>query len=142
MVTNIVAALMSQWGWSVWTVSVADARAMFQGVAHADHATTWFDLTLCYIDANDRDLFFEYGISVLPVGDGYAQSNGKQMAVLSYAGIPARMEFEDPCIWAFIKNLDFGNAQLQGNNPRVWIEQHRDLVDSWGSCAGKRGEGS
>lgn len=135
LATQVVVSLMNEWGWRVSTVPVDDATALFQGVAHLGEPSSWFDLSLCYHDPEDRALFYRYGGRMLIVGDGYAQHGDTQLSILAYVSIPPLLRHRDNCIWTFIKQLDFEDASLDGMNPRDWIDAHPELVASWESCA-------
>ena len=134
LATQVVATLMTRWGWRVRTVEVASVSELFQRTAHDGDESTWFDLTLCYEDPSDRENFFDYASNVFLMGSGYAESANGRLYVLAHAGLPSTLEYEDRCIFELMKGLTFRDVALEGSDPESWIEANSELLEFWGSC--------
>ncbi len=111
----------------------AQAADLYNALASKD-AQTRSDLTFCYIDPDDRDALQSHFGFVILVGGVYRQFDTKSFLVLSNSIVKAPIERNRPCVYKFLKNIKFDNADLQGQTASTWLEKHNDQVQSWATC--------
>ena len=136
--TEIVTSLLDEWGWKVETVSTSTMHELFDLIAtQNEQGISSVDLTLCYTDPLDRELFFQFDSdSIQLMGNGYWQNNNQRMYVMARAGIPAALEFGDRCIWEMMKDLKFGTEPMADMNAAQWMAENEEVLKFWGSCQG------
>jgi hypothetical protein len=71
---------------------------------------------------------------VILIGDVYRQLNDKSFLVLSNSAVKAPIERDRPCLYKFLKSIQFDNTNLQGQSASTWLEKHNDQVQSWATC--------
>ncbi|MFN8494075.1 MAG: hypothetical protein U0350_41135 [Caldilineaceae bacterium] len=134
LVTEIMQLIFEQrFKLRVDLIPYAQAADLYNALAAKD-AQTRADLTFCYIDPDDRDALHSHFGFVILVGGVYRQFNAKNFLVLSNSSVKAPIERDRPCVYKFLKNIKFDNADLQGQTASTWLEKHNDQVQSWTAC--------
>ena len=134
LVTEIMQLIFEQnFKLRVDVTQYAQATDLYNALASKD-AQTRSDLTFCYIDPDDRNALQSHFGFVILVGGVYRQFDAKSFLVLSNSSVKAPIERDRPCVYKFLKNIKFDNADLQGQTASAWLEKHNDQVQSWTTC--------
>ena len=139
LVTNVVANLFEEWGWSTRQVQFASIADIFDVTLYQDENETRPDLTFCYRDPEDREQFLaQDGSDLELISSGYTQVEEQKYYILAHSSVPVQLRYENACILDFLKNLEISDTSLNTSSSAQWLAENADLVETWGTCTAGR----
>ncbi|MEZ4728329.1 MAG: BMP family ABC transporter substrate-binding protein [Caldilineaceae bacterium] len=120
-------------GVSVAVADYAEAAGMYAALATRQDQRT-VDLTLCFVDPQDRPFLREHFGFIRNIGDIYWRNDEMRLQIVSNSGLLAELEQEQVCVYRLLKNLNFEGSGLPTQEPAQWVDANADLVDQWASC--------
>ncbi|MCX6050433.1 MAG: hypothetical protein NT075_35505 [Chloroflexi bacterium] len=100
----------------------------------SDDANQKVDLTLCYIDPDDRTYLQQYDSTLLFVASNYAAREQKRLSVMGNSKMIVQLKTQQPCVYNFLKNLDFGDLQFSAADANQWLAQNSERIAAWSQC--------
>jgi hypothetical protein len=135
VVTEIVSLILTQnLGLEVESRAFPTSDDLFTTLANKDEAQR-VDLTLCYMDPDDRPYLQKHLGFVLLVGGGYRKIDTKTYLILSNAAVKKVIQRDQPCIYTLLTELNLTAGDLAAQDARTWYDAHPDLVRSWTNCS-------
>ena len=129
LITEIVElALEQELGLSVERIKYETADGLFGALAKRKEERE-IDLTLCFLDREDRPYIQRYFHDINPIGDAYRQNEWLIMINVALV-VPLRGD----CVYRFFENIEFEDTPFQEQDAKTWIQNHSDEVQSWKSC--------
>lgn len=107
---------------------------LFRSLA-ADGAEQKVDLTLCYIDPDDRAYLKQYDSTLLFVAGNYAERDEKRLSAVGNSTLIVQLKTQQPCVHNFLKNLDLSELDFQTTDAETWLDQNTSRVLAWTQCA-------
>ncbi len=100
----------------------------------SDDPNQKIDLTLCYIDPDDRAYLQKYDSTLLFVAGSYAKSDQKRLFVMGNSTMIVQLKTQRPCVYNFLKNLDFGDLQFPEADADQWLARNNGRALAWSQC--------
>lgn len=134
LVTEIVQlALERQMGLRIATLHFKTADDLFAALA-ATTGNDKIDLTLCYIDPQDRTYLGSYGSSLRFLDGNYGESDKKKLYAVINSALISPLKATKPCLHSFLTKLDFGDMQFQTQDAAQWLDKNSALISTWSQC--------
>ena len=135
-VSEIVARIMEErLGTSAALINYDSVEEMFVAVANNE-----IDMTLCYLDPDDRELLRgenkrTIGFKMVQLGSQYWDNEGKKLQM--WVSLPVMSELrtaERSCMLNFFYSLRFAETDLQAVDVNSWMAAHAAEIDEWANC--------
>lgn len=92
------------------------------------------DLTLCFLDPDDRPYIKEYVGFTTQLGTAYWQDESSKFLIMANATVIAPLEKNNSCVYNFFQNLKFTEPSFKEQDAKTWIDNHLSTVRSWTNC--------
>ncbi len=134
-VTDIVQLFLErQMKLRITRVHFNSVNNLFLALAAHD-ANQKIDLTLCYIDPDDRAYLQQYDSTLLFVAGNYAERDHKRLFAVGNSTLIVQLKTQRPCVYNFLKNLDFGDLQFPAEtDASQWLAQNSGRTLAWSQC--------
>lgn len=110
-------------------------------VTHFDNADNLFnalterevDVTLCYIDPDDRTKMKDYLGHIRQIGSTYWDDQQGKLQIWANGSSKADLRDDMPCVLDFFENLKI--TDITSDIPaQQWVQNHADQIQGWMSC--------
>lgn len=92
------------------------------------------DLTLCFVDPDDRDYLVKYAGGMHVIGKTYWEQGPKKLLAMANPASPLLMNPDLACANRYIQKQDYTQLQITTSSAAAWIDANRLLVQSWLGC--------
>jgi len=92
------------------------------------------DISLCFNDPDDRSYLRKHFGFLKQIGEVYWQNANMGLQVVSNGSLVARLEDDQPCVYALFRNLQFDSSELPASDPGQWVTDNAETVRSWAAC--------
>ncbi len=92
------------------------------------------DISLCFNDPQDRSYLRKHFGFLKQIGEVYWQNASMGLQVVSNGSLVARLEHDQPCVYALFRNLQFDGSELPAETPTQWLTDNAESVRSWAAC--------
>ena len=134
LVTEIVQlALERQLGLRIAMLHFKTADDLFAALASTT-SNDKIDLTLCYIDPQDRTYLGSYGSSLRFLDGNYGESDKKKLYAVINSALISPLKAAKPCLHSFLTKLDFGDMEFQTQDAAQWLDKNSALISTWSQC--------
>ena len=94
----------------------------------ANEPSASVDITLCYIDPDDRNYLEQYGSSFRLMNGNYAEHNNKKLFVIGNSAFVTQQKMQGSCGYSFLRDFNLTGLPLQGKDAAQWLEQNSEHV--------------
>lgn len=116
-------------------VNFETVESMFRAVANNE-----IDMTLCYLDPDDRELLRgdnkrTIGFKMVQLGSQYWENGDQKLQM--WVNLPTMSELratDRTCMLNFFYSLRFVESDLQTIDVNGWLESHEFDIDEWVNC--------
>ena len=134
LVTDIVQLVLErQMGFHIAKIHFKNADDLFAALASTTSGDR-VDLTLCYIDPDDRTYLGNYGSSLRFLDGNYGESNKKKFYAVINSALISPLKAQQPCLHSFLTKLDFADMQFQDQDATQWLAKNSVRVSAWRQC--------
>ncbi|MCB0092017.1 MAG: hypothetical protein KDE54_29205, partial [Caldilineaceae bacterium] len=116
-------------------ISFDTVESMFRAVANNE-----IDMTLCYVDPDDRELLRgdnkrTIGFKMVQLGSQYWESDGQKLQMWVNLPTMSLLRAADhTCMLNFFYSLRFVESDLQIIDVNSWLNAHAADIDEWVNC--------
>lgn len=127
LITEIVAlALEEELAMSVGRSEYETAEDLFAALASGE-----VNLTLCFLDPEDRPYIKEY-LDKMRREYGYISQDKKLGIMVNLNSFRIIQEMQ--CVNLFFKKIDFESHDFQNSTAKQWFDSHPEIIESWVDC--------
>ncbi len=118
---------------TVETATFADADAMYAAIANRQ-TQRLADLTACFRDPADRPALRNHFGFVKHIGDTVWRGAATKLQILAHAGFSVELERDQSCLYRFLRNVQFTDAEVTGESAEEWLAANASRASRWTSC--------
>ena len=130
LITEIIALILKQEeGVNVESLAYDSADELFAALAQRD-----VDLTLCYIDPDDRPQIKKRLGDIRQIGSHYWNDGPRKLQI--WANGSAKVDLRDkmPCIIHLFEELNLMGLSFQEDNPKAWLQNYGNEIKNSMNC--------
>lgn len=133
LITEIVALILTQErDLTVDIVEYETADDLFAALALTQQKQ--IDLTLCFLDPQDRSYIAKHGGYINQIGDTIWEREEKKSLVMVNGTFINPLKTQMPCVDDFFQKLNFAETPFQEQQAQAWLEKHTDAIQLWTTC--------
>lgn len=114
-------------------ISYNSADELYEALA-SNSEEEKIDLTLCFLDPDDRPYIREYVGLTTQLGTAYWQDEASKFLIMANATVVAPLEKNNACVYNFFQNFKFAKVSFEEQDAKTWVNNNRPTVRSWTNC--------
>ena len=129
-ITEIVVVVLKQeLNLNIEVKTFNTANDLFTALAEQE-----IDVTLCYIDPDDRTKMKGRLGSIRQIGVNYWSDGQSKLQIWANGKSKANIRNQMPCALRFLEDLKLTEITFQESVAQAWIQNHANEVQAWISC--------
>ncbi|MEZ4660373.1 MAG: hypothetical protein R2911_22680 [Caldilineaceae bacterium] len=93
------------------------------------------DVTLCYLDPDDRSLMRDRLGLIRQIGVQHDVGADYKLQMWANGAYKAQLRDTRACVLDFLEKVDFTGLDVQTQEPQNWIESHSGELSTWLNCS-------
>lgn len=134
LMTEIVALVLEEKENLKVEIISYDSPSKLYEVLASNEGEEKIDLTLCFLDPDDRPYIKEYVGFTTQLGTAYWQDDSSKFLIMANATVIAPLEKNKSCVYNFFQNFKFTESSFEEQDAKTWVDNHSSTVRSWTNC--------
>lgn len=93
------------------------------------------DVTLCYLDPDDRSLMRDRLGLIRQIGVQHDAGEDYKLQMWANGAFKAQLRDTRACVLDFLEKVDFTGLDVQTPDPQSWLESHSGELSTWLNCS-------
>lgn len=131
--TIMQAILENKLGYQIEQVAFPTVNTLLAAIS-GGVSTGRIDWTLCYAEPADQELLTQNRAALSLFNENYYTGEGKHYGIVGNYAMQRVLHQETPCVYSLLQNFVLTTDDLQTSVASAWVDDHREIVQTWTDC--------